>query len=71
MTLTPAYGRDYTSAKAAIEDFKAGKDFVLNDWRGSTYCNLASFADKPDSTWVQLRYKRNTMVTAIKLGDVR
>lgn len=28
-TLTPAYGRDYKSAKAAKADFAAGKDFVL------------------------------------------
>jgi hypothetical protein len=28
--LTPAYGRDYKSAKAAKADFDANKDFVLN-----------------------------------------
>ena len=26
MVVTPAYGRDYKSAKAAKEDFLAGKD---------------------------------------------
>ena len=30
-TLTPAYGRDYKSGKAAIQDYKDGKDFILND----------------------------------------
>lgn len=30
-TLTPAYGRDYHSAKAAREAFNSGKDFILND----------------------------------------
>ena len=27
--VTPAYGRDYTSAKAAKADWKAGKDFII------------------------------------------
>ncbi len=30
-TLTPAYGRDYTSRKAALADWEADKDFILND----------------------------------------
>lgn len=30
VTLTPAYGRDYKSAKAALADFDAGKDFYIN-----------------------------------------
>jgi hypothetical protein len=28
-TLTPAYGRDYTSAADTVAAFNAGKDFVL------------------------------------------
>lgn len=28
-TLTPAYGRDYKGGNAAVQDFNAGKDFVL------------------------------------------
>ena len=31
MTVTPAYGRDYKSAKAAKADWTAGKDFVIAD----------------------------------------
>lgn len=31
ITLTPAYGRSYSTAKAALADFAAGKDFILND----------------------------------------
>ena len=31
MTLSPAYGRDYKSAKAALEDFNADKDFIVAD----------------------------------------
>jgi hypothetical protein len=31
MTLVPAYGRDYTSAKAVKDDWFAGKDFLVAD----------------------------------------
>lgn len=31
MTVTPAYGRDYKSLKAARADWTAGKDFVISD----------------------------------------
>lgn len=31
MTLTPAYGRDYKSAKEVKADWDAGKDFVIAD----------------------------------------
>jgi hypothetical protein len=30
-TLTPAYGRDYSSKALALADYDNGKDFVLND----------------------------------------
>lgn len=28
MTLTPAYGRDYKSAQAVLDDWSADKDFI-------------------------------------------
>jgi len=31
MTVTPAYGRDYKTAKAAKADWHAGKDFLVAD----------------------------------------
>ena len=30
ITLTPAYGRDYKSKKAVLEDWNANKDFIIN-----------------------------------------
>ena len=30
-TVTPAYGRDYKSKKAALADWNANKDFIIND----------------------------------------
>jgi hypothetical protein len=31
MTVTPAYGRDYKSAKAAQAAWNSGKDFIIQD----------------------------------------
>jgi hypothetical protein len=31
VTVTPAYGRDYKSAKGALADWYHGKDFILQD----------------------------------------
>ncbi len=31
LTVLPAYGRDYKSAKTAKADWKAGKDFIIAD----------------------------------------
>ena len=31
MTLLPAYGRDYKSAKAVQADWNANKDFIIGD----------------------------------------
>lgn len=32
ITVIPAYGRDYKSAKAVREDYAAGKDFIVQDF---------------------------------------
>ena len=33
ITLTPAYGRDYKSKAAVLEDWNAAKDFIINDFQ--------------------------------------
>lgn len=62
MTLTPAYNRDYPSATTVIEDYLAGKDFILNDitsrWHGR-YCSCRDFPDQQ----VKLRYRNLTRAT--------
>ena len=30
-TVTPAYGRDYKSKKAALADWNSNEDFIIND----------------------------------------
>lgn len=63
-SLTPAYGRDYKSAKAATADFLAGKDFVHNDHTGSGYANIDDY--EPGCT-VRLRYNHIRDVTVVKV----
>lgn len=64
MTLVPAYGRDYKSAKAAQESYLSGQDWRVADissqWNGS-YCSCRDFVGKQ----VQLRYKKLTCVTQV------
>lgn len=62
MSLIPAYGRDYLSAKAAKADFLAGKDFVINDHRASGYGSVRDFAP---GTKVNIRYRKLGMVTTL------
>jgi hypothetical protein len=53
-TLTPAYGRDYSSGKAAIADFLAGKDFSLASlFHGAGYVSKADFEPRDR---VSIRY---------------
>jgi len=55
----PAYGRDYTSKKAVLADWKAGKDFRTDEG----YVNIN---DKPANVTLEVRYKRLTMAMLIK-----
>ena len=66
LTVVPAYGRDYKSAKAVKADWEAGKDFRVNDmssqWDGS-YVNKD---DKPAGMTLNIRYSNLTRVVPIK-----
>lgn len=62
--LTPAYGRDYKSARAATADFKAGKDFVYHGIGGSTY---TSIRDAAVGEVVLLRYDNQRKVTSYRV----
>jgi len=54
-TITPAYGRDYKSAKEAVADFEANKDFCLQP--SGQYINKEQIAT---GIIVQIRYKNQT-----------
>ena len=60
MTLTPAYGRDYTNTRDLLADWNANKDFIVADlfskWDGKPV-NRQDISDTGE-TQVQIRYKR-------------
>lgn len=61
-TLTPAYGRDYKSAKDVERDFRDGKDFVLEPQ--GCYTSIRDFAK---GHTVNLRYKKLTAIKPVKV----
>jgi hypothetical protein len=58
--LSPAYGRDYKSAKEVEADFLAGKDFAT---ASGQYC---SFRDFPGQS-VEIRYAKQRKVTVVQV----
>ena len=64
LTLLPAYGRDYKSAKAVKADYLNGKDFQ-HAFTGS-YCSSRDFINQT----VVLRYNRLMSVTTCKLTHI-
>ncbi len=67
MTLTPAYGRDYRSAKAVKADFDANKDFLLVEIHGGD--NLINkeqiVEDMKYQGFINIRYNRLRNVAVI------
>lgn len=59
--VTPAYGRDYTTAKAAKQDWKEGKDF--RDTVSGSYVNIED-AKRLDLK-VIIRFAKNMKVTSV------
>ncbi len=65
--LTPCYGRDYKSLKAAQADFDLGKDFNLNTPLGETIkISIRDFQKEGQKT-VQVRYKKMTETGFLKI----
>lgn len=63
LSVIPAYGRDYKSAKAVRDDWNTGKDFLIQDFQSSGYINKD---DKPANTQLNIRYKNLTQTCVIK-----
>lgn len=68
MILEPAYGRDYRSKKAVLDDFLSEKDFILNDlssqWDGK-YINRQQI---PKGTAISFRYAKKTKSFPVTVG---
>lgn len=67
MTLTPAYGRDYTSAKSVKADFDGNKDFVIADVFGGQAGRYINKEQLPVGSSVMIRFKQLRSVTVIKV----
>jgi hypothetical protein len=69
LTLIPAYGRDYKSAKAVLADWNDNKDFIINDFKLSGYVNKQQLEKLKFDDIIQLNfhYAKQTKVTAINL----
>ena len=69
MTLVPAYGRDYKSKKALLEDFNNDRDFVIADMsRSGTYTNKSDLVKSGYAGTVTVRYGNLRKVTTVKVS---
>lgn len=67
MTLTPAYGRDYKSAKEVKAAFDAGADFAIaSPFDGSGYTNKEDLL-RLGVGQVVIRYKAHRSATVVKV----
>ena len=66
-TLTPAYGRDYKSVKALMEDWKDGKDFILQP--SGVYISISEvpLLKMSGHTHIHFRYHNMTKVHVISI----
>ena len=56
MTLTPAYGRDYSNAKQIKADFEANKDFLIADFSSPYDGKPANKSDLTAERSIMIRY---------------
>jgi hypothetical protein len=63
ITLIPAYGRDYKSAKAAKLDWQNGKDFIIANIMHPYDGKPMSIRDVDKGEKIMLRYSRLTKIT--------
>jgi hypothetical protein len=70
ITISPAYGRDYTSKAKALADWDANKDFVIQDIRLSGYVSKSQVPDliRDGISKIMLRYNNMHMVVLLKLN---
>jgi hypothetical protein len=65
LTVTGAYGRDYSNATDALRDWKNGKDFLIAGTR--SYVNLEDALHNPEIKEIRIRYAKLSKVTIIDL----
>ena len=71
LPIIPAYGRDYKSAKDAIADWEAGKDFIqMSPFINGTYLSkrdLESLKKDHGVTALNIRYNHQRKVTVLEV----
>jgi len=67
ITLLPAYGRDYKSKKAIIEDLNNNRDFLESTTR--KYINKQQFKELGITSF-NVRYDQQRKITNIKIKDL-
>jgi len=70
LTVSPAYGRDYKSGKAARADWDANKDFIIQSIAfGGSYVNKGQSQELLDAgiSEVMIRFKRLENFVLVKL----
>jgi len=68
LTLTPAYGRDYRSKAAVLQDLAAGKDFI--EALSGKPINLEDL-ETYGVPGVSVRYQKLTKQTILQVSDIR
>jgi len=70
ITISPAYGRDYTSKAKALADWDSNKDFIIQDIRLSGYVSKSQVPDliRDGISKIMLRYNKMHMVVLLKLN---
>lgn len=70
MTLVPAYGRDYKSAKEVKAAWEDNKDFLICDISSpddGRYANYTDIKNSKEVKRVTIRYKKLTQLVVIKV----
>lgn len=67
LTVVPAYGRDYKSAKEVKTAWAEGKDFLICDFFSPFDGKYVNKDDAPKGETINVRYKRKTCVCPIKV----
>ena len=65
LEVTPAYGRDYKSAKEVKAAWAEGKDFQIATF-GPEMGRYVNKDDAPKGATIMLRYKKLTQVATVK-----
>ena len=68
MIVSGAYGRDYTNARAAWDDWDGGKDFMCRTMMApNTYCSKRDFKSHES---IELRYNNDRNLIMVKGSSI-